>query len=96
MDWTSGTPNGGGQEKIERISMLRRLLAELIPAVCECLGLFPTFLSTYLLSIDEISPKDVVTIFQNRNFLSKSHFLVEVIFLKGLFVLFGKFSNYSS
>jgi len=37
MDWTSGTPDGGGKESIDRITMLRSLLGEFIPPVCECL-----------------------------------------------------------
>ena len=39
MDWTYGTPDGGGEESIDRISMLRNLLEQFIPPVCECLGL---------------------------------------------------------
>lgn len=37
MDWTSGTPDGGGEESIVRITMLRSLLGQFIPPVCECL-----------------------------------------------------------
>lgn len=37
MDWTYGTPDGGGEESIDRISMLRNLLEQFIPPVCECL-----------------------------------------------------------
>ena len=39
MDWTYGTPDGGGEESIDRITMLRNLLGQFIPSVCECLGL---------------------------------------------------------
>ena len=39
MDWTYGTPDGGGEESIDRIAMLRNLLEQFIPPVCECLGL---------------------------------------------------------
>lgn len=37
MDWTSGTPDGGGEESIDRITMLRNLLGQFLPSVCECL-----------------------------------------------------------
>ncbi|CAH3027447.1 unnamed protein product [Porites evermanni] len=37
MDWTYGTPDGGGEESIDRISMLRNLLEQFITPVCECL-----------------------------------------------------------
>lgn len=42
MDWISGTPDGSTEESIERIAMLRSILGQFIPPVCECLGLFPS------------------------------------------------------
>lgn len=39
MNWVNGTPDGSGEESIERITMLRNTLGQFVPPVCECLGL---------------------------------------------------------
>lgn len=44
MDWTTGVLDDEGLERNHRIDMLRKLLAEFIPPVCESLGLLPTYL----------------------------------------------------
>lgn len=43
MDWTTGIPDGEGLGRSHRVDMLRKLLAEFIPPVCESLGLLPTY-----------------------------------------------------
>ncbi|XP_058950151.2 proteasome adapter and scaffold protein ECM29 isoform X1 [Pocillopora verrucosa] len=37
MNWVNGTPDGSGEESIERITMLRNTLGQFVPPVCECL-----------------------------------------------------------
>lgn len=37
MNWVNGTPDGSGEESIERITMLRNILGQFVPPVCECL-----------------------------------------------------------
>lgn len=78
MDWTSGTPDGGGEESIDRITMLRSLLGQFIPPVCECLGLIPgLFLTVYLYMRRIISTRIKLRRFRLIRFSVDDRFVIE-------------------